>query len=328
MIVMAKVLILENQDTGGLYKDMLEQLMPNHFFYWCRNIADAKSHINASYSAVIFDQRLDNSELGTDFMLWCKNEFPHITGIMLSTHVTPEQLQIAIDRKLMVKFLTKTSNDIAQLPYWISAAIDKSEYLQAVCDSDNTSVYIGTIRVPGILGFFHRMSVHKIKDVVINKEYVDETKWDVIVTAHAGQSTILKETYQLEHTYQIRCDATISTEVQHQQVIDLIGKNLGSKLGWNLNANAEVSVKETIARETSETNTMPPLSSKPDEICLSSWQLQANQVYEIHSVALRVECPVCKHDQYLNYVVEVPTSQIKQRKKMVFSNNDVKYLDV
>lgn len=96
---MAKVLILENQDTGGLYKGMLEKLMPNHFFSWYRNITDAKTHINNSYSVVIFDQRLDNGELGTDFMLWCKKEFPHITGIMLSTHVTPEQLQVAIDQK-------------------------------------------------------------------------------------------------------------------------------------------------------------------------------------------------------------------------------------
>lgn len=228
----------------------------------------------------------------------------------------------------MIKFLRKTTNDITQLPYWISEAIDKSEYLQAVCNSDNTSIPIGKIRAPGIRGFIHRMSVHKIKDVIVDKEFVDDTKWDTIVTAHAGQSTIHKETYQLERSYSIRCDTTISTEVQQQQVIELIGKNLGSKLGWNLNSSAEVSVKETIERETSETNSMPPLSPNPNEICLSSWQLQANQVYEIHTVALRVECPVCKHHQYLNYTVEVPTSQIRHRKKMVYSNNDVKYLDV
>lgn len=328
MIAMAKVLLLENQDTGGLYKEMLERVMPDHFFSWCRNIKDAEEQINDSYSVVVFDQRLDNNELGTEFMLWCKNKYPHITGIMLSTHVTTEQLQVAIDNQLMIKFLRKTSADLNQLPNWVNAAIDKSEYLRAVRNSDNAMIYIGTIKTQGFWGFFHRMSVYRIKDIIINKDYVDETKWDTIVTAHAGQNTVHKETYQLERMYNIRYDVAISSEVQHEQVIELVGKNLGSKLGWNLNANAEVSVKETIVRETSETSNMPPLSPNPDQICLSSWQLQANQVFEVHLIALKVECPACKHVQYLNYIVEVPTNQIKQRKKMVYSNNEVKYLDV
>ena len=321
---MAKVLLLENEDIGKLYQELLSKKLVSHQFVWCKDITTAKQTIDDSYSVVIFDQRLDNDELGTVFMSWCKEKYPHIVGIMLSALVTKDDLGDAYNKGLIFKYLKKTKEHLVKLPEFVSAAIDNSECLRIMPSEDDAPELIGSIRSWRTI--FSPMKVYKITDYVVNDEFVDDKYWETIMTIHAGQKTTHKRTHQTNHVVTVKCDYQMTTGISAERVNKMITKNV--TFGANANRATSSNNSYVYTNEYEDSFEMPHVSSDPNIVCLSSIKIQTNRIYEIRAIGLKVVCSACSNDKYISCEVRIPTNREKHRKVMVYSDGSKKILDI
>lgn len=323
-------MILEDESTGKIYKDYLMSALPNHEFVWCRNIASAQKAIDETFSVVVLDQRLEENtagtisvELGTTFMCWCKEKYPHIVGIMLSTHVTKEALAEAYDKQWISKYLEKDKKGLADLPGEVAVAIDNSECLRVTEKTASSPQRIGTFRTWRTL--FSPMRVYKISEYVVDDQFVDNNTWETIKTIHAGQKKVDKRKIQISNTITVKCDATMSAVVSADILTSIIKKNI--KLDSNISCSINSESSETYIAELEESFEMPPISSDPNTVSLSTMKIEANRIYEVRTIGLKISCPVCQSDKYISCEVRVPTNRIKHRKIYIYSDGTSKELD-
>lgn len=322
---MAKVLILENEDTGKTYKEYLMQQLPDHEFIWRKDIASAKATINQDYSVVVLDQRLDHSELGTTFMRWCKEKYPHINGIMFSAWANKADVSEAHNQNWIMTSIEKGREGLAKLPGLIMTAINDSECRWVLSQTNHAPKEIGRIRTWN--SFFAPMRVYKVSECVVNSEYVDDSLWDTVEIMHAGQKKTEKRTRESVHSVSVKCDSTVAAGFSNQQKLnDIITKNMDIDVNASYSSSSETTEKNTDERVVEFE--MPKIESNPNEVSLSSVKIQVNQIYEVRSLCLKVTCPICRSDKYINCEVRIPTRREKSRKVQVYSDGKKVILDI
>ena len=319
-------MLIEHDDTGKHYQDLLSKTMVDHTFILCRNISEAKSIIDNSFSVVVFDQRLENGELGTEFMRWCKQTHPHIVGIMLSALVTKDDLARAYRDHLIISYLKKDKDDLLRLPEVISAAIDKSEIDRI---TNNFKYYaqpvlIGKIRIP--TRPFSSIKVYKIGETIVNNEYIDDTLWKSTRILHAGQKTINKMTYQKSTNITVRCESQLTLGIDAEKINSLISRSVKVDTNSILAVSSEST--ESVSSEAIDSFEMPGQPNDPEGVYLSSITFQTVQVFELKTAIIKLVCPICKDEKYITVELKIPTNREKHRKVMVYSDGSKKFLDV
>lgn len=323
---MAKVMLIEHDETGKHYQDLLTKTMKEHSFYLCRSIAEAKRIINNSFSVVIFDQRLENGELGTDFMRWCKQNHPHIVGVMLSALVTRDDLASAYRDHLIVTYLKKNKEDLMKLPEVVSDAISKSEVELITNNYINNShpILIGKIRTPNRL--FSSIKVYKVGETIVTSDFIDDSLWESTRVLHAGQTTSNKIVYTKTTKVSIKCETQFVFGINTEKLNSIITQSLKLDANMLLSLNSESS--ESVQSEMVDSFEMPEQPNDPNDVHLSSILFQTNQVFELRSAIIKLVCPVCKDEKYVTAEMRIPTNREKHRKIMVYSDGSKKILDV
>ena len=322
---MAKVMLVENDETGKHYQDLLTKTMTEHSFVLCRNIEDARNKINGSFSVVIFDQRLDNGELGTDFMRWCKQNYPHIEGIMLSALVTRDDLAGAYKDHLIVAYLKKSKEDLMRLPEVVSSAINQSEIRLANKNIDFLHpILIGKIRT--LRRCFSPIKVYKVGETIVNRDYIDDSLWVNTRTLHAGQKASNKTVYTKTTSVSIKCDSQFALGINMDKLSAIITQSVKVDTKAIISLNSESS--ESVQSEIEDYFEMPEQPKDPYAVYLSSIILQTNQVFELRSAIIKLVCPVCGDEKYVTVEMRIPTDREKHRKIMVYSDGSKKILDV
>lgn len=321
---MAKVLILEDEDTGKIYKDYLMKQLPDHEFIWRTDIASAKATINQDYSVVVLDQRLGHNELGTTFMRWCKEQYPHINGILFSSWADKADVSEAHNNKWIMASKEKGREGLAELPGLIMTAIDDSACKWVLSQTNHAPKEIGKIRT--WKSFFVPTKVYKVSECVVNSEFVDDSLWDTVAVMHAGQKTTEKKARETVHSVSVKCDSRISIGFSNQKLNDIITRNMDINTDINYaytSESTEKNIDETIVE-----SVMPSIESDPNKVGISSVKIQVNQIYEVRSICLKVTCPICDSDKYINCEVHVPTKREKSRKVIVYSDGSKRILDI
>ena len=110
---MNKILLIENEDTGIYYKELMEKSIDNIEIIWVKNRKDAlAAYDEYQFKIVVYDQRLDNNELGTEVMSEIKKKNQNVLGIMLSAHATPYDTVQAGKNDLLFEYINKSQVDI------------------------------------------------------------------------------------------------------------------------------------------------------------------------------------------------------------------------
>lgn len=305
---MAKVLILEDSDFGKVYMEYLMSQLPEHEFVWQRDISSAKAEINQTYSVVVLDQVLENGELGTSFMTWCKEKYPHINGILFSGYTNMGNVIEALEKKMLLLSVPKGSDGLARLPKLIDMA--------------STPVKIGKIRTWKAL--FSPITVYKMSEYVLNDNFLDEKLWETVQIMHAGQKTTNKMAREFIHNVSVKCDSSISTGISHKMLSEIVTRSM--KMDMAYSNTAESSTKDYDERI--DEYEMPAIESNPNSVWLSSVKIQINRIYEVRKVCLKVTCPICNGEQYIECEVYIPTKRDKARKIMVYSDQSKKILEI
>lgn len=105
---MNRVLIIENEDIGNHFKALLEKSVENVAVSWVKTKKDAFQILQQeNIKVIVFDQRLDNNELGINIMADIKQQYPSIVGIMLSAYSPPNNTTTAIKHGIMYEYVNK-----------------------------------------------------------------------------------------------------------------------------------------------------------------------------------------------------------------------------
>jgi len=324
---MAKILLMEHDEIGKHYKELLELHLPEHKIIWCHGIQEAHEKIDKEFSVVVFDQRFDDTgELGTNFMKWCKNEYPHIVGIMLSAQASKSDLEEAFGENLIYKYVKKNKDELARLPQIVIAAISESEVRRIKQESNLKPILIGKIR--SFRNIFKPIEVYKISDIIVDKEYVYEDSWERILVLHAGQKKSRKHT--LQKTNKVCTQFEENTSLDSKINITKLNKLISNSSGVDVKINKShiTESDSSYIEEFLDSYEMPEIPQDKSTVYLSTVMLETCQIFEHHTLGLKLVCPLCRYEKYMTVESFVPTDRDKIKKTLIYSDNTKEVLDI
>ena len=102
-------MLIEDEDIGKSFQQLIEQKFPNSEVYWVKNGKDALQLIqNHKIKIVIFDQKLiPTQELGTNIMREIKKHDNDVIGIFLSAYSLPDDALKAVSEGIFKYYVNK-----------------------------------------------------------------------------------------------------------------------------------------------------------------------------------------------------------------------------
>lgn len=307
---MNKILLIENENSGKSYRELLLKSIENIDVVWVKGRSDAITAFkNNHYKIVVYDQRLDNNELGTDIMLDLKKLDANILGIMLSAYATPQDTTQAGKDGILFDYCNK--NEVQKLPIKIMEALKYYDISKALNVKQEKS-YIGKIyrnKLP-----FYPVKFYIISKILIDSNYVFDNSWEDLYMINAGEEQCQKKSIEISTTIKITNDYNHSFEgdISNQKLERLIDTKFKSYISFSANENYEEHKK--IVEEVVKNYKMPPIPNSVDEDYLTTTILQGGQVYKKFNIEILQECTLCKIPTYHCFTIYVPTNKQRLRK--------------
>lgn len=309
-----EILLLEDEEVGQTYVDLLQKYNSLWEVTWVKTISEVKSLSYLDQLHVfIFDQRLGPNELGTDAFKFVHEKNPRVQGIMLSGVALAQDYDKAraIANNNM-RYLNK--EDVLKLPQKVKSSIEQY-YASLPKIDDNIRLRIG---FPFKL-FSRRPIITLLSHYVIENDFVFEDKWRIDVKIRSGENIKLTETKK-------RCVKAAIVEELASSFSSEIGvsnntiiKNALEKQ-FSIKKSSKVEAEMEVINQDERTYTLLP---KQDSDNVVQVNYEYNDIYTKIRVHVSVTCPVCHGVQYLDYNVFVPQNRIVERRVAYNSSFDV-----
>lgn len=307
---MNKILLIENEDSGKYYQELVHKSVENVELIWVRNRNDAlREFSNNQFKVVVYDQRLDNNELGIDIMLELKKRDKYLVGIMLSAYATPDDTAKAGKEGILFEFINKKF--INDLPIKIVDAL-RSYDLNRALDSKQEKIYLGKIRKKNC--FFHPLKYYMIIKNLVDSNFVFDDSWKELYMINAGEEQCQKKSVEIVKN--IKIVNTIKNDYQQEvdfgKIKNLIEAKFQNQI--NITTQAESEDYTKTIDEIIKTYKMPCIPQSVDDDYLTTTILQCGQIYKKYEIVVMEECSLCNSNTYHHLEVFVPTSRNKLRK--------------
>lgn len=299
-----EILLLEDEDVGQSYADLLSKYNSFWKVTWVKTISEVKSFFNLDKLHIfIFDQRLGPNELGTDAFNFIHEQNPRVQGIMLSGVALAQDYDRA--RRISqnnIQYLNK--EDVLELPQKVNSAI--AQYYASLPDiDDNIKLRIGfPFKV-----FSRKPRVILLSHYVVENDFVFEDKWRIDVKIRSGENIKLTETKKRCAKVAIvtELEASISDEIGIS-TNNIIKKALEKQFSFKRSSNIESEIE--IVNQDERTYTLP--SEQNRDIVQVNYEY--NDIYTKIRAHVSVKCPLCFGVQYLDYDVFIPQNRILERR--------------
>lgn len=295
-----EILILEDEETGKIYAQLLKKHDTAWKVTWVRTINEVKNYKDLEKLHVfIFDQRLEKNELGTDAFQYIHKKNPRVQGIMLSGMARAQDLMEA--QRIVgntIQYINK--ENALNLPVEVRAAIER--YYSSLPQIDeNKKLNTGL----GFNLFSRKPEVILLSYYIIEPNYIFEDEWQVDVKIRSGEKVKRVKTIKnITNTAIIKEVATSlfsNTEVYSK----FIKKGLENRFNLKFNSKTESGVEES--------NIDERLYELPKKENFVQRNYEYTQVFTFCRVHLSVRCPVCHETHYLDYDVYIPQYKILER---------------
>lgn len=307
---MNKILLIENENSGKSYVELIETVIKNVDVTWVKNCSEALSEVqNNTYKVVVYDQRLDNNELGTETMMKLKEIDKNLLGIMLSAYATPEDTAEAGKNGILFEYCGK--NLVNTLPIKIMDALRTYDINKAL-KATHEKKYIGKIYRKHSI--FHPLKFYIISKVLIDSNYVFDESWENLYIINAGEEQCQKKSIEIATT--VKITNNLQEEQNNTFSIDKLNKLISLDFQTSLTTSTSHSYEEHSkeVEEIVKTYKMPPIPEAVDEDYLTTTILQGGQVYKKYDIEILQECSLCENVSFYHFTVFVPTNQQKLRK--------------
>lgn len=298
---------------------MLAQSNPQWNVTWVNSIEKLRSLTYLSQVHVfVFDQRLSNSDLGTEAFKYVLGKNPLTQGVMLSGVALADDLE-SIRREVApahVPFLSKTNIEL--LPEYVRNAIDGYYLNKKIINRTVVTENIIISKRRWLAKFSRSPLVTILRYYVVNHEYTFENDWipksqvrkgesrkDVKVFKAAISKTIVHETQS-----KIDAEASVSDDL-------VIGA-----LSSYFNRKFSTEIKEACEYE----HTTEITQQMPSESGALSITYHDAPAYKFIKVAVSIKCYCCNHTSYDEYDVFIPTRKRKERADVVYEDGSKKQI--
>lgn len=311
---MIEILVLENTSVAYQYKDLIDR---EENADWnvgiARSIKEAIEYVTkVNLHIIVFDQRLDNGELGTDAFKKVLQISPLVQGIMLSGMATADELKKAEQLGGTCLYLNK--RDVLDLPEIINEAI--ANYYLAPRTSTRVDKVVKRFFNPPYL--FSPLRLRLLSYSELEKQYIDEDNWKETIVARAGQ----EQTIESKHSFstEIVLSCTAKHNVGYEAGIDL--EKIKSAVKQSFETELNISSRITIEDEDKETIKLqiPEIPDDTSKVYLIETRCEVAPSYKRYKVHYALECPCCNNRRYIDYECLVPNKKLCKRQVSVYSD--------
>lgn len=324
---MNRVLIIENEDIGNYFKLLLEKSIENIAVSLVKTRKDA-FHIleQEDIKVIVFDQRLDNNELGIDIMAEIKQQYPNIVGIMLSAYSPPNNTTTAIKQGIMYEYVNK--QDIAVLP---GKVVDALRYydIQHLMNAKISKEYVGIVNKKfSLRNLLHPIKLYIIGKVLLDDKYVSENSWDQLYIINAGEEQCHKKSIEITKKVKVESTSTIENDVaiDVEAIKELLSTNYNNKVSISIQESTEHSTHEI--EEVVKTYKMPAIPQSVSEDYLTTTILEGAQVFKKFQVTVVQECSICGEGVPRSFYVYIPTNNRRLRKINTYKSGKQEIIEV
>lgn len=322
---MNKILLIENEEVGKYYKDLLEISIENLEIIWLRNKKEVLDFFcgGDDIKVIVFDQRLDNGELGINIMTELKQVHPNILGIMLSAYALPNDATHAIKENIIFEYVNK--NDIDMLP---AKVVDALRYydVKRMLDVKKNKQFIGRIYKKG--NIFHPLKLYITSKILVDDNYVFEDRWEELYVINAGEEQCHKKSIEISSNVKVENGLSVdnSFEIEVEKVRKLIGGSFNNEIEISKKETDEISSKAI--DEVVRTYKMPSIPQSVEEDYLTTTIFEGAQVFKKYQLIVEQECPLCGEYVYYSFDVFLPTNGKRLRKINTYKSGKQENIEV
>lgn len=319
---MEKILLIEDEQTGKSFRELLLKSIEDIDVIWVKNRDQALSQFKKDwFHVVVYDQRLENNELGTDILLELKMIDENIQAIMLSAYATPTDTTLASKERILFDFCDK--DKIEKLPAMV---IDALRYynLNKALKIEHEKKFIG--KSVSIKNLFHPVKYYIVLEVLLDAEYVDS--WKTIYIINAGEK--LSKKRAIEITSEIKIIDSTKNETNGSISIDKLHKLINSNFETKTNFFNETTIQENQKwiDEEMRTYELPPIPQSVTEDYLTATMVETGQIFEKYDIEVLQECSLCKSKSFHHFTVFVPTHRQKFRKTNTYRFRNQEIIEI
>lgn len=321
---MNKILLIENENSGKSYVELVKKMIENIEVTWVRNHLQAVEEIKkGDYKIVVYDQRLDNNELGTETMLELKRIDKDLLGIMLSAYATPDDTTQAGKDGILFDYCNKRV--VQNLPQKIMDALRAYDINKAL-NMEQEKHYIGKLFRKHSL--FHPQKFYIVSKKLVDPKFVFEDSWKDLYMINAGEEQYHKKSIELS------TDVKVNYETHSEQSSDISIDKLNQLIGSKFQTSLEISTSNSYERQSKEIEEivkaykMPPIPESVSEDYLTTTILQGGQVYKQYDIEVLQECSLCENVSFHHFTVYVPTFMQKLRKINTYRYREQEIIEV
>lgn len=300
-----KILLIEDENVGQSYVDLLENSNPFWKVTWVKTISEIKAfQFLDSIHVFIFDQRLGPNELGTDAFSFVREKNPRVQGIMLSGVALAQDYDKARNiAKNSIQYLNK--ENVLNLPQYVNSAIEQFYATLPKAEHDNTLL---KPRFPFKL-FQKKPVIRLLSHYVLEDDFIFEDKWRIDIKIRSGENVKSTETKKK------KISAAIVTEVE-TSFLNQIGTETNNIIKRALEGHFSLKKSEQFESELEIINQDErslTLSQEQSSNNIVQVNYEYNDLYTKYRVHISLECPMCCGIHYLDYDICVPQNRILER---------------
>ena len=307
---MDKILLLENEDIGNTFITLLEKTIETVSVTWVKSGDKAKEMVKTEiYKVVIFDQRLDNGELGINVMRELQQIDSSLIGVLISAYSMPNDTIKAMEDKVLCGYVNKEK--ISDLIPAVLKALQLYQLNKLLLDAPLKECLGKIYRKHHI---FHPYKLYLLSRNLIDDNYIFEDQWKELYVVNAGEEQCFKKSMEITNTIKVENEIKkeINTSVEIEKIKSLVGCSFSSQEISSIKAMEEQFEKEV--EEFEKTYKMPPIPQDVSQNYLTTMIFEGNQFFKEYRVVVARECTLCKECTYYCFKVFVPTNRRKLRK--------------
>lgn len=317
-----EIVIIEDSDVGEQYREMLSQRDPTWNVRWVKSLSELQKLDGIERMHVlVFDQRLDANELGSDAFKWVHDQNPWVQGIMLSGVALAADLDAAQDvaGRSRVRHLTK--DRVLELPRLVTDALTA---YYASMGTSNTPICIIQKARHRLFAKTPEMSL--ISEYIVKDKVIFDDGWKEGPSIRAGVNVEETEYHQESDNKVIVTDIGSTTEVKIGTEMRKVTAALSSY--FETNTSEQRSTRVENAFSTKRTYKLPDIPPSHDQEHPVEVKYQYAQVYQQIRACVKVKCPMCETASFHDFYVYCPTGHIAERQIAYYSNGVTNITDL
>lgn len=317
---MISILVLENTDVGVEYVNLLREYRQVDWnISWVTNVSDAVEYARKNkIHVLVFDQRLDNNELGTTAFKEIIKENSLVQGIMLSGMATAEELSEAERLAGSCLFLSKKRKDILELPYKVEEAIIKFYLSPRNRIMENKEI---KIKNP-FFSIRHKARLILLYQYLIDDNFFFKERWRVEDRARAGISLTETESHQWTNRVIVTLKNKVNHNVKFGVNLKYIETSIGSFFENELLNSYETINESKITRE--RKITLPSIPDDPQKDFLTELRYEVTPVYEHYRAHFSLDCTLCGGMSFFDFDVYKPKNKLLSRQMSYYTDGNRK----